>query len=940
AVAVMILVPLWYAQYFPRPYIETLTGITDDYALALDTHDKLRRFPGFGGRADELLAEIMVRRSEAAQGFGEIRAADAALRGLEGYDDVADRLIGEYWLRRGEEELLRGRRDEALIYADRARVGGDAAAVALAARLVDVDYPNLRQSFRFGASLAQWEPDWTSQSLMTIDAGRRARRLELTAARAPLYDTRVTALQHVPVSRALGVDEPGSAGAFLFDIDIEHADVEQILLTLEAPSGVSASFMLSGAGAHHEVQVTERSELATLADEDRQGVWRLTLVDRSEGGVGRLLRWGLLFAEELRGWQDVPDRGLDIPDPVRTDQIDVQLSADGRIGVARPARPDAVGALTIWDFENGRALGDLEVDTLPTHSVLTPDATRLITVSGNALTIWDTEARSALARIATQTGFVLPPAIGIDGEYIAIAEELDADEALYSLLRADDGELVASIEGTARVRDWVLGPQARYLMLVGPGRSVRVIDPRRNETLLELPHAYDPVLLAATSQDLVISVDVAGDIYAWDLSEAERGGAGRFVGVTVDPLGLSLAADGASVAYEAEHSHVVVRDLPSNMMRLSVRVPSTSGPARTRLADDGSRLVTASGTLLQVWDIPPPLAGTPPRAYLSAAALDETAQIAALGYRDGHLEIRTTAQIQEGIDAQDDIAYIGHQGAVTSLAINSSRGVITSGGVDGVVRAWDLASGAPTESYMRHPEGAIQTVTVSRDGSWLASGADGSVRVWRSRDGELALELPVNGVALAVAISPDSTRLAAGDSAGNVFVATIADPGSVRSGRAQAAVAALAFSADGRRLASGDRSGRIQLWDSVDARAIGGATVLPQAIRWLGFSDDGEFLVAQTTHWVHRLRIDPLGLTSAATRLVGIDREPGAAAVPGTNAIRIVGGRDGGSGVVEEIFWGAASIPPAPDTRSIDRDWSGILSLRVNERSDIEAVRY
>jgi len=150
----------------------------------------------------------------------------------------------------------------------------------------------------------------------------------------------------------------------------------------------------------------------------------------------------------------------------------------------------------------------------------------------------------------------------------------------------------------------------------------------------------------------------------------------------------------------------------------------------------------------------------------------------------------------------------------------------------------------------------------------------------------------------------------------------------------------LAFSADGRRLASGDRSGRIQLWDPVDTRPVGGAIVLPQAVRWLGFSDDGEFLVAQTAHWVHRLHVDPVGLTIVATRLVGIDREPGAPSVPGTDAIRIVGGRDSGVATVEEIFWDELATPSAPDTRSIDRDWPAILGLRINERSDIEAVRY
>ena len=57
--------------------------------------------------------------------------------------------------------------------------------------------------------------------------------------------------------------------------------------------------------------------------------------------------------------------------------------------------------------------------------MLSPDATRLITVADNTLTIWDVQTREPVGRIETQTGFELPPAIGVDSEYIAIAERLD-----------------------------------------------------------------------------------------------------------------------------------------------------------------------------------------------------------------------------------------------------------------------------------------------------------------------------------------------------------------------------------------------------------------------------------------------------------------------------------------------------------------------------------
>jgi len=934
----MILLPVWYTQYFPRPYIDTLTAVTDDYAVALDTHDKLRRFPGFGSTADDLLADIMVRRSQTADAYVEVRAADDVLRSLADYTQMADELMGVYWLGRADSAVLRGRRDEALVYADLAQIGSSPAAADLASSLIDVDYPHLLQSHRFDASLLQWDVDWASSGLTVVDTARRARLVRLTAPGSAAYTQELTALQHVPVSRELGVDEPGSAGAFQLQIDVEHDAEEQVMLMLEAPSGASVSFELPVSGQSSRIlQVTEQSALASLADEDRQGVWRLTLIDRVEGEVGRLNRWGLLFAEELRGWEDVPDQGLDIPDPVRTNQIDVQLSVDGRLGLARPSRPGARGALTLWDFETATLLGDLQLDAMPTYSLLTQDARRLVTVAGNTLTIWDVDGRSTVGRIETQTGYALPPAVGIDGEYVAIAEQLETGAVLYSLLRAEDGELVASIEGISDARDWVLGPQARYLIVLGPGRLVRLLDPRRGEVILELPHARDPVHVAATMDDLLLSVDAAGDILVWHLSDAQQGELiPQLAGVTVDPRSVSIAGDGSVLAYEAAHSHVIVRDLANDAIALSARAHRAGGPVRTRLAPDGRMLVTASGSLLQIWEVNSAAPVALANAGVTVMALDETAQIAALGYRDGHLQIRTTAQLQERIETQNEIQYIGHQGAVTSIAVNSARGLIASGGRDGVVRLWSLTSAAPMAPFMRHPEGPVHDVALSEDGQWVVSAAESSATAWAALDGELAVEFPINGAALAVAIAPDSSTVAVGDSAGNVFVAEIDGASQARSGRAQAGVTALAFSPSGERLASGDRSGRVQLWNPDDARALGSPLALPHAVRWLGFSSTGNSLIAQTDHWVHRLDVDSQGPVVAASWLVGVDVEAGVPTAPDGESLRLIGGRDLGLVDVQEISsLGMRGTVNSADPQTLGRDWLGVLGLAIDESADV-----
>ncbi|HEX9876873.1 MAG TPA: AAA-like domain-containing protein [Gammaproteobacteria bacterium] len=943
--AVMILVPLWYTQYFPRPYIDTLSTVTDDLDLALETHGRLRRLPGFAGTADGLLADVMRRRSESAQSYSEILAADEVLRALPAQTELADEILGAYWLRRAGEAVHGERRDEALVYASLASTGQAAAASELLNGLIDDDYPALARSFRFAVRPAHWRVDWSMQELTVVDEAQRGQRISVSDDAAVKSTARLTALQHVPVSRELGVDEPGSAGAFLFQIELEHPEEQQIMISLEAPSGAQVSFRLPpGEAARREIRVTERSELSALADEERRGVWRLTLVDQAEGSVGRLSRWGLLFAEELRGWEDVPEQGLDIPDPVRTDQIDVELSDDGRFGAARPSRPGAVGTLTLWDLTTGTPLGDIQLEAEPSFLAFTRDAPRLITVAGSTLRLWDTNSGGSVSRIVTQTEYVSEPAVGLDGEYIAIAERLETGGILYSLLRAADGELVSSVEGISGVRDWLLGPRARYLIVVGPSRLVRVMDPRRGEMLYDLPHQRDTERILASPQgDLVLSVDAEGDIFVWNFDGSENGElGGKRVGTTVDPQSVSVAADGSTIAYEAAHGHVVVRSLISDSIPLSARIHHADDGLMTAVSTDGQSLLTGSGSLLQLWQTSDVAPSAIVDDGISVMALDASGQLAALGFRGGHVQLRTTAQLQEEINSDRGIAYIGHQGAVASIDVDSANGVIASGGRDGLVRIWNLASGVPTAPFMRHPEGPIRDLELSGDGRWLASAAEYSARVWGTADGALALEVPVNGTALSVGIAPNSSTIAVGDSAGNLFIAPIASAARARSGRAQDAVTALAFTPDGGRLATGDRSGRIQLWNASAARPIGTALVLPHPVRWIGFSADGEALIAQTDHWVHRVEVAAARLTVTGSRLTRLNAATGAAVLGSAGeALRLVGGGGLGAAYLEEVDWQQSfQRPGALNDAVLERDWPRLLGLELNELAAITGQSY
>ena len=107
---------------------------------------------------------------------------DSVLRGLEGYGDLADRLMDEYWIRGAEDAIRRERRDGSVASQ---RPGssreGDEYARRLAAELVDDDYRSLIRSFRLAEAPARWEVDWQSEEFALVDLNHQVRRLRLNS---------------------------------------------------------------------------------------------------------------------------------------------------------------------------------------------------------------------------------------------------------------------------------------------------------------------------------------------------------------------------------------------------------------------------------------------------------------------------------------------------------------------------------------------------------------------------------------------------------------------------------------------------------------------------------------------------------------------------------------------------------------------------------------
>jgi hypothetical protein len=196
-----------------------------------------------------------------------------------------------------------------------------------------------------------------------------------------------------------------------------------------------------------------------------------------------------------------------------------------------------------------------------------------------------------------------------------------------------------------------------------------------------------------------------------------------------------------------------------------------------------------------------------------------------------------------------------HDSYVYSVAFSPDGRWLASGGEDGTVRVYDVASGELRWKPREHRE-AVYSVAFSRDGELLASGGyDRVVNLWNARTGRRQNNLTGAGRVTSVAFSPIEMLLAIGDLNDAVTLWKFDRNDSSELEGHTSSVETVAFSPDGKLLASGGLDKLVRVWDVAARRHA-----WPQPgrgheylIRSLAFSPDGRTLASAS--WDKTLRL-------------------------------------------------------------------------------------
>lgn len=166
--------------------------------------------------------------------------------------------------------------------------------------------------------------------------------------------------------------------------------------------------------------------------------------------------------------------------------------------------------------------------------------------------------------------------------------------------------------------------------------------------------------------------------------------------------------------------------------------------------------------------------------------------------------------------AEPERVLEGHAGPVAALAVAPDGTSLASAAWDGSARLWPLAGGA-ARSLEGH-RGNVNAVAYLTDGRVVTAGADATVRIW-SAEGEPLSNVTLPSAVSALAVASDGEIAAAGADA---TVRFLDQAGGVRAPveLGPAPVIALALSPDGTRVAAAGAGGTVAVIDRAKAQVL------------------------------------------------------------------------------------------------------------------------
>jgi WD40 repeat protein len=204
---------------------------------------------------------------------------------------------------------------------------------------------------------------------------------------------------------------------------------------------------------------------------------------------------------------------------------------------------------------------------------------------------------------------------------------------------------------------------------------------------------------------------------------------------------------------------------------------------------------------------------------------------------------------------------MGHLGRVYSVAFSPNGKCMASGSGDGDIRIWNLQDYTSVTLDQNTPH--VDCLSFSRDGELLASGGDGTIRLWNVESASCILILQEEDrVVESLTFSPDGRTLASGTWGNVIRLWDLSTAQCVTTFHESTCVHSIAFSPDGKYIASGSDNQTVRLWNVLDQdySILKGHT---DSVWSVAFSPSGKYLASGSDDGTVRIWSVPSGNCTA-----------------------------------------------------------------------------
>ncbi len=719
------LIPLWYTQWLPGPYVRALTSDEVEIPVAIEAYENFRSFPGHADTAENLFRNFLQRRASASSDEIEIQQLAALVSGLPDSGRLAEQFKANFWDRKHSLAVRQEDRDEALLAKIRSFVFATSARRQRAAALIGDDYPLLQATLpAISTGTTVFDP---TGMVLTTAVGAAISQYSYTPqglqGREPWS---VTALEVNPLLRRVIVDRAGGVSRIGLTLNISHARMADLRIKIIAPSGrtVEIETGMERASSNDDIRIPDQ-QLSELIGESLSGTWSISVRDEALGVAGQLVGWNLKLNSQ--GAVEYFQRGLNIPDPVERETDNIWFDSSGRYAVARAVQSDSA---RIWDLTFAEPVRAIALPESETLIGLDASTRRLISASQDKVNLWDTAtgdritslpvgAASNTAKLTSDRTHLFVERRGdvesrlelwnLDDGRVAAEVAIAGVPALVAIDAAGSRVAVADFDRAVRLWDFqsseLLGQfdlptQPASISLSADGSTMGAVYPDSGLTLWNTKKPRSPLLEEFGSGNWQFAFSPSGNIFAagrpetgFQIFSSEDG---KMIG---PPLGVRDANQPVDMLAFSRDEQILLTGSADDEPRIW-RVPAASA------VGDG---IKQSDTHV-IWS---PAADRP----VGVAA---DGSFVAIGDPAGHVHIVPSgATLADIAQISEDLSFVGHNSEVRLVAVAPSELLAASVAADNSVRLWMTGSGEPLAAIIDVPGPPISRIEFSPDGGFI-----------------------------------------------------------------------------------------------------------------------------------------------------------------------------------------------------------------------------